>query len=581
MGQILLRNFTPLNFRGLLCVSVLCTGVSAFCQSAPEMTADPQEPPPAVKFESDFLNISGASATPVEVLGASSVGNGDALPPSSLTPTDPLGLSDFSISLGGIVGAIVTDPGGDPSSTGGSVPPVAPFDGTQIFNVVSADALLSATVGDSNLLLRTTGKYAAAVTSIRWRNQEFVDSQDHGREFQSALSFDYWGECLNPTEAGSGSDGEISTSQVLDLETSADGPPTLIGKTQMAYWVRAGTTYLPKGGCSAQHPQHFGANTANLSGETLKRRIQIGYGAFDNVIEYQTTFTIPESGHTFMTLETLTGYMPLDFSRLYQFDLTQSRLKSQDLTKLPSVSANLPVFATQDGSKAIGVLAIPSGLNEEYVQYHFPQGQGATNKWSISRQKYNNVPTGDYPFDQFLVIESLPEVVHTLIPLSNQVLRLQDGLTSDPIEVDPNLNWKPVYSLFSPARHDRRLTTASGEISALRAYGYRLIHADSDLQSQAPAFQILTLNPGRNGVPLYQCTFEQRQYISVSSDCDKFGSADRQLGFALSTNFVGSSPLVRLFHPQNRDHILTTKPDYWLGQGYRLEATLGFVKSLP
>lgn len=58
------------------------------------------------------------------------------------------------------------------------------------------------------LTITTTSRLAGAVHSILWNGQEFIDSTDHGRQRQSACSFDsmsddpFWAERYNPTEAG-------------------------------------------------------------------------------------------------------------------------------------------------------------------------------------------------------------------------------------------------------------------------------------------------------------------------------------------------------------------------------------------
>ena len=69
------------------------------------------------------------------------------------------------------------------------------------------DAEIRSTVEGDQLVLRTTSRLAGAVDSITWRNQEFIDSHDHGRQLQSAINLDistpFQPETFNPTEAGS------------------------------------------------------------------------------------------------------------------------------------------------------------------------------------------------------------------------------------------------------------------------------------------------------------------------------------------------------------------------------------------
>ena len=43
--------------------------------------------------------------------------------------------------------------------------------------------------------------------SLVWRNKENINNWDHGRQLQSAITVQNYGECWNPTEAGGSSDG--------------------------------------------------------------------------------------------------------------------------------------------------------------------------------------------------------------------------------------------------------------------------------------------------------------------------------------------------------------------------------------
>src|ERR1700757_3591251 len=78
-------------------------------------------------------------------------------------------------------------------------------------------------------------RYAGAIGSLKWKGIEFIDHHDHGRELQTAVSYDNLGEGENPTEAGAGSDrgDPISSSLLLGMKSSG---PTLTTRTRMAYW---------------------------------------------------------------------------------------------------------------------------------------------------------------------------------------------------------------------------------------------------------------------------------------------------------------------------------------------------------
>ena len=52
------------------------------------------------------------------------------------------------------------------------------------------DAVIRAPFGGSEIVVTTTARLAGAIHSVRWKGKEFIDSADHGRQLQSASSFD-------------------------------------------------------------------------------------------------------------------------------------------------------------------------------------------------------------------------------------------------------------------------------------------------------------------------------------------------------------------------------------------------------
>src|ERR1035441_907436 len=43
---------------------------------------------------------------------------------------------------------------------------------------------------DSTIVITTTRRLAGAIDSLKWNGHEFINSADHGRQLQSACSFD-------------------------------------------------------------------------------------------------------------------------------------------------------------------------------------------------------------------------------------------------------------------------------------------------------------------------------------------------------------------------------------------------------
>src|SRR3954451_13237272 len=92
----------------------------------------------------------------------------------------------------------------------------------------SGNAVIRGQAGSAEIVITTTDRLAGAIHSLRWNGKEFIDSHDHGRQLQSAASFDcgqageFWAERFNPTEAGSRADGagDRSSSKLLQMRAA-------------------------------------------------------------------------------------------------------------------------------------------------------------------------------------------------------------------------------------------------------------------------------------------------------------------------------------------------------------------------
>ena len=107
----------------------------------------------------------------------------------------------------------------------------------------NGDSQIRAWAGKSEIVITTTTRLAGAIQSLTWDGVEFINSIDHGRELQSACSFDNSPaanpETFNPTEAGSCKDGALPASTNRLLEIAAAGNH-LRTRTQMAFWLAPG-----------------------------------------------------------------------------------------------------------------------------------------------------------------------------------------------------------------------------------------------------------------------------------------------------------------------------------------------------
>lgn len=280
---------------------------------------------------------------------------------------------------------------------------------------VNGDAAIRAGEGDGQIVITTTDRLAGAIHSLTWRGLEFIDSHDHGRQLQSAASFDcarggeFWAECYNPTEAGSRADGagEHSTSRLLKL--SADGRE-LRTLTQMAFWLKPGESSEGRAAL----------NDRLLSGHLVSKRVRIGFRQLPQVLDYEVAFTVPEGErHTLAQFEALTGYMPAVFSRFWKFDTSTGELA--ELDDGPGEQNQPVVFATESGGHAMGIYSPrqPSPGFEQvgYGRFRFPAEKVV--KWNcvFRERRPEGIAAGERRYQMYVPVGTLEEVRRSLVVL--------------------------------------------------------------------------------------------------------------------------------------------------------------------
>ncbi len=272
---------------------------------------------------------------------------------------------------------------------------------------------ISHNVLGSPLTLTITPRLAGAVDSIRWKETEFINSHDHGRQLQSASNFDlgtdFHGETFNPTEAGSRSDGAgpTSTSRLLHLTHTSNQLQTT---TQMAFWLAP----------DQKSSGHDAKNKRTLSNHLLTKRITLGFLDWSNVIRYEATFTTPIGEfHRYAQFEAVTGYMPSQFDTFWGVNLSRAQLVP--LTDGPGEQRHPVIIARKDTQLAMGVYAPQQPSkgyeNAGYGRFRFPAAR--VTKWNSVFRLRNNagVPAGDYYFDNYIVIGDLAVVTNTILEL--------------------------------------------------------------------------------------------------------------------------------------------------------------------
>jgi len=213
------------------------------------------------------------------------------------------------------------------------------------------DSVVRGQAGRSEAVLTTTRRLAGAIHSFKWGGREFIDSTDHGRQLQSACSFDNTpaaqAETFNPTEAGSRRDhiGPTSTSRLLEIFAE---DRRLRTRTRMAFWLAPGE----------RSEGQLARNTTVLSDYEVAKDVRIGFGRWPQVLDYRVTFSVPGTAkHKYAQFEALTGYMPADFERFWQFDSGTRKLGP--VRDGPGEIGNPVVLATADGRFAMGIFVPP------------------------------------------------------------------------------------------------------------------------------------------------------------------------------------------------------------------------------
>ena len=272
------------------------------------------------------------------------------------------------------------------------------------------NAQIRAGSGDSEIVITTTRRLAGAIASLQWHGREFINTTDHGRELQSACSFDNTptanAETFNPTEAGSRDDsaGPNSTSRLLEITARGN---RLYTRTQMAFWLAPGE----------RSEGQLARNTNTLSNYVLTKDVTIGFRRWPQALDYRVTFSVPVGAHHVSAqYEALTGYMPPEFDHFWEFNAQTGRL--QPLSYGPGEIGNPVVLATADGQYAMGIFAPPQNRSDTkgptFGRWYFHDARVA--KWNCVYRVHNleGIRDGDYTYRMLVPVGTLEQVTAML-----------------------------------------------------------------------------------------------------------------------------------------------------------------------
>lgn len=264
---------------------------------------------------------------------------------------------------------------------------------------VDGNATIRGKTEDSEIVITTTSRCAGAIHSLIWRGKEFLDSYDHGRQLQSASNFDFGtpitGETYNPTEAGSRLDwtGDKSSSKLLSISAKGN---LLSTRSQMAFWLAP----------EERSEANLAKNKTVLSNHILAKRVTIGVQGRPHRIAYDVAFTLPaDEIHGMAVFESLTGYMPPEFSAFYRFDPVKRTL--EPLSDGPGEQADPVVLSTPDGAYAMGIYS-PEPMAKGYGRWRFVAEKVV--KWNCVFRVRNPRPGATYRYQHYVLVGTREQV---------------------------------------------------------------------------------------------------------------------------------------------------------------------------
>eukprot|EP01124_Arcella_intermedia_P015950 TRINITY_DN22499_c0_g1_i1.p1 TRINITY_DN22499_c0_g1~~TRINITY_DN22499_c0_g1_i1.p1 ORF type:complete len:298 (+),score=59.45 TRINITY_DN22499_c0_g1_i1:29-922(+) len=253
------------------------------------------------------------------------------------------------------------------------------FGGSSAIISCGGDSPLRWSIHNNGISIGAGHRVSGAIDSVMFRGMEYINACDHGRELQLAVTTTF-GECYNPTEAGSVADsgGISSSSKLLAMNTDEN---IMKSVTSPAFWLPPGTC---ESSCGCAR------NKAVTSLYNMSKSVQIGP---HNSFSYIATIQIPEAT-SFLQIESPTGYMNGIFTKFWSIDP-----KTGHTTPIPSPGSGKPAIShlpvcvgTPDEEHVMCAL---SKLETKYYAVfdfsHLSPVEEATTKWTIVRQ-WNNVP---------------------------------------------------------------------------------------------------------------------------------------------------------------------------------------------
>jgi hypothetical protein len=258
--------------------------------------------------------------------------------------------------------------------------------------------IMNRKIGEDTLTMRSEAKFAGAISSLTFRGQEYVNSDDHGRLMQGAIAYNARFECLNPTQAGGSRDrnnlGQRSSSKRLLSYVTLEND--VFVTTRMAYWLRPGMTcVIPGVGRAAVESRQ------RLSGDVYSIMHRLGLNGHANLASVDITYTI-EKAYNSAVIEALTIYTPPSFNTFHTINPATMEM-TQEVTSVSDETTSPVILSTQDGAHAIAFISLQRGVT--YARFRFPD----TNKISLVYRDTDGI-TGENRYTAAWAIGTREEV---------------------------------------------------------------------------------------------------------------------------------------------------------------------------
>jgi len=204
----------------------------------------------------------------------------------------------------------------------------------------------------STIELASNAHFGGGITSLKFRGKQFVNTPvrggvlDHGLSLQSDISFDGYGECLNPTQAGS--NPRMAVVETSTMRSTYIANDTIYTAANMGYWLEPVWDY---GRACLYHPETTrSVNTTLTSKVLLQASYTLGYGNLDNILTVNTAFNIPES-HDRVDGETIFfAYLEFNDAEYINVSTGVTTPATSGLQQYSPI-----IMYTSDGQYAVGV----------------------------------------------------------------------------------------------------------------------------------------------------------------------------------------------------------------------------------